>query len=952
MCDPLKVLLRSVLCVTIVTAIPLPLAAAVVVSEDVPVPGGTDALALALGLDTAPDRARFASEIMRLAYNVPDARPPLLQTWLQQTRTDARVAPLSAGGASADLVPVPLTAAVWSDAVFHRRVPADALFNAILGDRQAALVCRGLTALDDETLAFFAEHPSLLAHVYERDAAVFAVFSSGLHIRGNQIVPAGLSRATSGRDEVAPLWEAVIGEKATRPERFIAELFRHADGRTAYLYDAIAALDPPHAAFALGLWIPGEPLRVARLKALNHITSSAFHEWRPRALPFGRPIYDIAMMLDRVRVDRTGAPLPPAARAVWQHAFNETVGQPADVEPGRQRAESMDAAWLAEAINGDIHQRADRLDQLSFGQRVFGASPPADADAVGSVLREFSRYRMLLLTLERLGITEPTVYTAAIRTASRLSDLDGRRAFVALAQFQGALALVVRLHAVRALDDGHAKTMAREVIDVPIGTDGYAGAMMHWIAEKFRPIEGDLDDAIIMRIAGPRADARTAPRIVWEGQPYRLDLAFAEARRLRRVREKQGGISIDVAVGLGEVVARLTRESPDVSAGIASLKTLASAVQAQMRSDFAEGPLPGVGNPTHIGELIQHVIGELSKIERSKEPRKAAHAVEPLTAAADGLLADALLSIVYAIDIGDPDGTVLLAGDVAHRHDFGLGLIDHEAHARAAWAMPHQEVAPNVPWHVAGSVLGLDIALAPLSLRRTDAGRIGGAPKMTSNERQTFALSVALLNPFRVADAEREAIVAGVGRGRERVGAFVADPASFEAAAAQVDLDPGRRRAIRWTIAHEPARVESMLSATELLYLGGVPELSLDAWGMADLPISGCLCTKLAAPGGWQRLTGRPQLGLLATTVADLNLRVAIVLHELKLPAAIERHVLSAAMQDFIDEVQPTDSDDWLTLVRMARGVTRERIEDYVAAVAADGPLVPDAGTHDPDSRQ
>ena len=37
---------------------------------------------------------------------------------------------------------------------------------------------------------------------------------------------------------------------------------------------------------ALGLWIPGEPLRVARLKALNHFTSSAFHEWHPRALPF------------------------------------------------------------------------------------------------------------------------------------------------------------------------------------------------------------------------------------------------------------------------------------------------------------------------------------------------------------------------------------------------------------------------------------------------------------------------------------------------------------------------------------------------------------------------------------------------------------------------------------------------------------------------------------------
>ena len=49
-----------------------------------------------------------------------------------------------------------------------------------------------------------------------------------------------------------------------------------------------------------------------------------------------------------------------------------------------------------------------------------------------------------------------------------------------------------------------------------------------------------------------------------------------------------------------------------------------------------------------------------------------------------------------------------------------------------------------------------------------------------------------------------------------------------------------------------------------------------------------------------------------------------------------------AATQDFIDEAAPTDSDDWLTMARAAQGVTREHIEDYVAALAAGGPLVPD----------
>jgi hypothetical protein len=74
----------------------------------------------------------------------------------------------------------------------------------------------------------------------------------------------------------------------------------------------------------------------------------------------------------------------------------------------------------------------------------------------------------------------------------------------------------------------------------------------------------------------------------------------------------------------------------------------------------------------------------------------------------------------------------------------------------------------------------------------------------------------------------------------------------------------------------------------------------------------------------------------------DLNLRVAVVLHDLRLPAGLAKDVLLAATQDFIDETAPTDADDWLTLVRTAQALKRERVEDYVAALAAAGPLWPD----------
>jgi hypothetical protein len=71
------------------------------------------------------------------------------------------------------------------------------------------------------------------------------------------------------------------------------------------------------------------------------------------------------------------------------------------------------------------------------------------------------------------------------------------------------------------------------------------------------------------------------------------------------------------------------------------------------------------------------------------------------------------------------------------------------------------------------------------------------------------------------------------------------------------------------------------------------------------------------------------------------------MLRELRLPAALAKVVLSAAAQDFIDEVKPTDDADWLTLTRAARTATRERMEDYIAAATASGPLVPASGTRE-----
>jgi hypothetical protein len=335
------------------------------------------------------------------------------------------------------------------------------------------------------------------------------------------------------------------------------------------------------------------------------------------------------------------------------------------------------------------------------------------------------------------------------------------------------------------------------------------------------------------------------------------------------------------------------------------------------------------------------VVDELIKAIKNKEVKRAARESGSLNELADELLAHALLSIAYAADVGDPEGTVLLAADVSHRHDFGFGGKDSDQRMRLTWSMPHPEVTPGIPWRVAGSLLGLDVALAPLALRRLNFERVLEAPKLTTNQRDAFAVSVALLNPYDLRDADRDRIADAIERGTRRVAALSGEGA-LDAAADEISVEPWRRRAIRWTLAHERDRVTSMLTLTELLVLGGGTPSNLDAWGMVAVS-SGCLCPRLPRPGSWPSFVGRPQLGLVAAGVADLNLHVAVMLKEMGLPAALARVILSGAMQDFIDDVKPTDDGDWLTLVRRARTVPRDRVEDYIAAATAAGPLVPDS---------
>jgi len=70
-------------------------------------------------------------------------------------------------------------------------------------------------------------------------------------------------------------------------------------------------------------------------------------------------------------------------------------------------------------------------------------------------------------------------------------------------------------------------------------------------------------------------------------------------------------------------------------------------------------------------------------------------------------------------------------------------------------------------------------------------------------------------------------------------------------------------------------------------------------------------------------------------------LRVAEALAQFHLPAVLAPAVAGYAMQDVIDRAQPAYPDEWPAFSRAVLDLTNDRLTDYIAALAAGGPLLP-----------
>jgi hypothetical protein len=340
---------------------------------------------------------------------------------------------------------------------------------------------------------------------------------------------------------------------------------------------------------------------------------------------------------------------------------------------------------------------------------------------------------------------------------------------------------------------------------------------------------------------------------------------------------------------------------------------------------------------------VDFFSGEHLRLKRIREQIESPGLDAAIEADDQDKTANALLTLIYTPALGDPEGPALLGGDIAQRHNFGLTGPAGMRRDYMAWSLPREQVGDGSPWHVEGSILGLDIALARLALRRIADNEMPVAPTINLNDQLAFARTVMTLNPRALKDADRDRIVASIARGKARVAEAGSNLAAVLALAQEAQLPAVVRQTLPWTLTRMPDAAASLFALRDLFWLGrpDLPQATLDQWGIYAESLDNRLRTRMPKPAPWDNYGGRADGGLIATQAPDLVLRMAQETALLKLPAQLVPGLLMYAAQDYWHDVDSRFPDDWPAMTRRALALSSSRVEDYVAALAGGGPLRP-----------
>jgi hypothetical protein len=845
-----------------------------------PLPAPAAAIAEAVGLPAGGYAAAELPFLVARRLHVP---------WGERGRGIAgqqRLATLClASGSGGETVPTLLDARQWS-AVLGQRLRPATLACALLTEPRAAWLLHGLAGVSPATRDALAADPESLREIARESGPAFAAFAASLAVEDGAV-------AVPGGADARALWEERLEASATRPARFARALLGRAGGREAYLYATLAALGPQARSWAMGLDETDPERRRDRFEALLDAFASETAWWDPARPPLSRRRVDGARVLLTVRVDAAGRMAAPATRGFWSAAFADRNTPGTDATP-------VDAGWLVREIGqaGLDGVAQQRLGQLQFGQRLLAAGGAADGDALAAV-RSAGDRPALALAMELLA-APVGLHASARRRAEALVALPRDRAAAAVAQFQGALALLLDARRHGLLEEAATLALLRGLLAVDTrGDQGYDGRLVEWFESQLLPQLAratwgevpppDADAVVARALAGvrDRPGAGADATFRFEGLDYRADVAGARARRLREFADSQSIPLLAAALDF----ARAAR-SYRAAAGPRTLAALRESLAA-----LAPFVPPGGEREVDPGLRVDEVAAGLRRGGGLRDV-----SAERLTAAADAAVADALVGLLYAAHAGPLQDRAPEA--LARRHEFGLGVGDAEERARIAFALPHAVSGAGRPWHLEGALPGLEAGFARAALRRASPDPPSHAPELGDAERQAlghFVGQLAALDPAALPDPAR--VREAVERGRALTGDAAPGLGLAELAA---------RGGIEW-----PAGFGAPRLLTEHR-LGLAPPLRATSWD----------------------LFGRERDGLLVERSLDLPVRLLLSLERRGLPGALLPALFPYAAQDAFENLRLLHAGDETAFARFSRDLPEHRVDDYLAALAGDGALV------------
>ena len=925
---------------------------------DMPLPGGVRAALAAIKDPVSPDRSQFLLDVIRRSYYTPigprnDPRESFLRALFDHLDAAAQRdgKPDGEQEGSSDSVPLPLPADLWIRHVFAGRATPQTLAIEILRTRNAALLYSGLMALDEDTRAWLATEPQLVGEIAVRHVGAFLLAAPAVRVSGGVFhVPGGAAAEAA--------WETVVGRRVNQPADFLRRLLAEDQGRLAYFFGALAPLTPPQLELALDLRAADPSARIAAVRGMQAVFARIAGEWPIETRTFWRPVLDPALLVADLSADREGRPILPGTRPFWTTVFGGgeiAADQSGPADPERRGGQAPTLAWICEQVFKGV-----RDDQLPRYQAVLFASrhpeflnTAARQDAA-ETLRAVTAFPALVTTLERAGLRDASVFAAATRRAARLtSHGDDSGAIRALAQFQALLALLTRGARRGSLtpDALSAAVASLSAVDLTDRGD-YEGRLVAWLdaflrdhphaatadvpldpqADPFEAASGPMERDLLRLLAGRSSGGRL---VDWEGTRYRVDTGWADAARVSHMLGENPRPYVTAArtlLRIAEALAAPTLKRADLAQHGATLQEVFRAADLDNPEIWEE---PGVRG---------RYRDAAAALRRGGDVAGASRAAPLLRLLADDLLAFGLMELTYAAALGSSERTSTLAGEAARRHEFGFRQSG--AVQSGPWRFAVQRAEPPRGWRVTGSLLGLDVKLSEFSLVRTSARPPSRRPSVNAEDRRVLVETVALVEPSQLTDADRDRIAAAIRKGRERLAAVRTAPEAF-AIADEIQLGPTRRTLLPWVLAHEPDRVARSLSPSELLWLGldrSTADPALDAWGAPGQPRLGCHCLQLPQRP-WEMFAGRWNSGIFASAFPDLNLRLAELLAGLDMPASLLGAVLTSAMLDFVNLAPSRDHDDRRGLVEFLETLRPDRIEQYLALLTTDGPLVPTGET-------